>query len=280
MAKGGGRPEGHARLVVAGVVARIRIAFALGPIAVAYFAALAGAGWVWMAIALANLAFQCTRPWKNEFDELRKRLPEPPPGERFRDRAVFRRESMVIGRDTLAYTFVDGWLVGEGLRSEFALRPQDVARLELSGNDAPALQESAAAVLELTDGGEIVLAKPGHAAWSALERWHEGGRPEGAPTFPPAGAHEQELARWAVWGTLGAGIIGVPNLIAAYLHLGGEYGQVRGLSILLAFAWAWSSGRRFFRLGEITMAANRSEALEEQAPPLQGPSEEANVRIR
>ena len=144
-------------------------------------------------------------------DRLAPLLPDPAPEGQFRVSVEYRRDGIVTGRDEMALTTVDGWLHAEGVRSYFALRPEDVRRLKIDSTTQVDLSRRARFVL--SDGGEIWLSRIDDLADVALSRWH---RPResmaGEPTFPPARVHPQELARWTSWMAMG--------LVCMFLSLG------------------------------------------------------------
>lgn len=168
---------------------------------VAFMAALAGIVWPMLPIGAYALVLAL---WgnKREPDRLAGLLPDPAPSEQFRTRVIYKREEMVTGCDEVALTVIDGWLVAEGVRSYFALRPQDVIWLSI-GSISNGL-------LVTTDQGEIRLHALGEAAQGMIKRWHQPRSPiEGQPIFPPARAHPQEEARWRIWMVAGVAMVTV-----------------------------------------------------------------------
>lgn len=172
---------------------------------------VAGGGWGWSIIATANLLFALGRPSKVS-DRLALLLPIPAPPGQFQSSVVYRRNGVATGRDEVALVVVDGWLVGEGVRSHFALRRKDVRDLR-TGSDHTGH-------LVLPDQGEIRLSGIDDSARITLERWWQsnvlGG---GAPTLPPMRVHPQEWARQRAkllfgGGLLFASVICVPLLLS------------------------------------------------------------------
>ena len=150
-----------------------------------------GLGWAWIVGVLAAIPFVAGNLLRLERpNQLASLLPAPPPPGQFKAAVTYRRQGIATGRDEMALTVVDGWLVGEGVRSDFALRAEDVAFVRAGAGGR--------LWLSLGDGTDLVLC--GVHREETLERWWAAKAPvEGEPTFPPARAHPQELARRTAW---------------------------------------------------------------------------------
>ena len=213
-------------------------------------------GTVVLAVAAGTLRLARAR------DDLAPLLPDPAPEEQFRAAVRYHRGPLVTGRDEMALVVVDGWLHAEGARSYFALRPEDAVRL----GTRPDHQ----AWVELSDGSVIHFEGLGAPARAALERWHDPDRwMDGEPVFPPADPSLEECARWGARGVAGTFLIFVPNIVAAYLHWGSRFADLRFAGALIAFGIACWSRSRLGRLAEIAREIARQKALAGQAPPLQ-----------
>lgn len=120
----------------------------------------------------------------------------------FGARIAVRWDGLTTGEDDATVAFVDGWMVVEGARTSFALRPCDVrVRWDLS--------------VELAGGGWVSFVVGEHASAfrGALRDWgHLAESPAGEPVFPPARVHPAIVAR-----EFAAAGVGIPFLLAAIL---------------------------------------------------------------
>ncbi|RYG27004.1 hypothetical protein EON82_01005 [bacterium] len=165
------------------------------PFGVCLLIGLVGGEWGWAILALANLGFAASRKSKGS-PELRAILPEPAPTLRLIAQVAYCHQGTITRQDEMALTVVDGWLVGEGLRSEFALRPCDIDLLrDLAKNGV---------TLRLQDGSEVVLLDGDRGEWHALAQWRGRPSPEGESHFPPSSVHPNTLAK--AWRVLAGGI--------------------------------------------------------------------------
>lgn len=139
-------------------------------------------------------------------------------------------------------------------------------------------------VLTLTDESRIDLGSPGDQERRALEAWHGTEvQPAGEPTFPPAKAHPQEVARWTTNAVAGFVIVKLSDHVSllglkeSWLLLCLKQGTwLLGLVLLIIGA------RRLWQVEKINLRAkdvDRRDPLAGQASPLQGPAEEVEVRV-
>lgn len=208
-----------------------------------------------------GLAFGCFSGTRRRRDALAPLLSEPAPAGQFRARVAYRREDVLLGRDSMSLTFVEGWLYAEGTRSTFALRAVDVREM-------PGRFEVGCA-LRLTDGSVVSLGGLQDRDRRALEAWHRAGEvPEGKPTFPPAKPRLDEVARWLIWSFGGAGLFLLAGFANSFFPRSFPLHQTSflvGLFGAVAFALG---GSRLNRLVAITTRARRQEALADGAPAL------------
>lgn len=242
------------------VVDRRALLYAALPFAVVAVIGAVGGGWGWMALAAANLAFLATRPPRTG-DRLRELLPDPAPPGLFRARVAYRRNGVLIGKDEMGLAVVDGWLVGEGVRSYFALRPRDPYRWEIEYAREAKMGMSDGSSIELWwDGGE----GPGRT----LSSWRESRIPvAGESMFPPARVHPEEMARWQRRCLLAPALFGIaaggPNLLFAGAET--RILLMTGLSVV-----AFGVALRTFRAFEALVAVE-GRALREEREALVGP---------
>ncbi len=235
-----------------GVWERRVLLLALLPFAVCGAIGRVGGGWGWFALAAANFAFLMARPARAS-DRLRALLPDPPPPGQFRAQVAYRRDGVTTGRDEMALTVVDGWLYAEGLRSHFALRPEDVATTPgKMGEDY---------ALALTDGSKVVLNALEDRDRRALEGWRKyEKRPEGEPTFPPARVHPREVARRGAWLWFSIMVFGLVSPAMIYLPKGVAKLGIVVLVFGIGFGiMAWVN-RGFSRLIQIEEKARDASA--------------------
>ncbi|RYG39744.1 hypothetical protein EON79_23825, partial [bacterium] len=223
--------------------------FGLAPCTVSYFVALNGGGWIWLLLSVISLSVVTIWRGKHEVDELRETLPDPALKGQFTSYATYRRDGLITGVDFMAFTVVDGWLVGEGLRSTFALKPTDI--------EGFGVKSQKGCLIRLTDGSVIDTSAPFHAEWTMLGEWHAGQVPEGESILPPMRVHPMAMARWASW-ILFSSLI-VPSALAAKFLSGSWESRIGVLTFALALfaaVMAWS-GRNFLRLVQVDNRARR-----------------------
>lgn len=215
-------------------------------------------------------------------DDLKPLLTDPAIQGQFRALVTYRREEVITGRDEMALTVVDAWLVAEGVRSEFAIRPQDVRSVP------GALGEGYA--LALSDGSKISLRGLPDRGRRVLDAWRQyevctGGE----PTFPPARVHPQERARWKAWTCYGLTIIVVSVALPQALRVEGLIAIFWPLSHWLGGALIFGANRRLTQLNEVHRCKDDAKPVERsdrmaglgQAGPHQEVDhpEEANVHV-
>lgn len=200
---------------------------------------LAGAGWALFLVPLGFLPMIVGALTDGaRGDLLSTMLPDPPLEGQFRATAIYSCGGLSAGKDEVALTVVDGWLIGEGLRSEFALRPSDVVkRTKLN---------AVTSWIDLTDGSTIRLGAIGSAGREVIENWAETtAQVAGEPTYPPARVHPQEFARWRAYLLCGTFLAGV----GAFINQTGWAGFALRQGIwLLGVVLVLISGRRWWRL--------------------------------
>lgn len=200
---------------------------------------------------------------------LRTLLPDPSPVDSFIADVTIRLERLTTGADVAAVSFFDGFLHVEWVRSSIE---EDRLRLRLP------------------EGQWVTFAPAarGREFCGAVREWSRGRG--GASTLPPATVHPQEMARWGAWIGAGivviaAGILGGAVVNVLHPYDPGSTGKgIASLSLATGCAMAYLGAHRRHDLTLVSAAARRAasarlEALEELAPPLQGPSEEANVHV-
>ena len=240
-----------------------------------------GAGFLWVSAScfVGALASKLKRP--NRLSEL---LPDLPPLGEFRARVSYHRDGMTTGTDEMALVVIDGWLIGEGVRSHFALRPEDVPTSWVPSDGARAFAATQGADygakrairLRLSDGGEIRLRGLEAAAFESVRTWMQADSPKGEPTFPPAHPHPQALVPWAFWSYGASAGIFLPLFIASWLHLGGGFSEVRIAFMLMicgASRLLWRQIGRLEKIGRRADWEDDRNALESETrlslwPPL------------
>ena len=121
-------------------------------------------------------------------------LAEPSPGPAFVGRVEVRRGGAFLGEDEVAVTFVDGWMVVEGLRTAFSL----------SGVDVLGTARSDPRQLALTDGTALrfrlvpqILSRSAVPFSAELARWRERPVALGEAVLPPDRPHPGAATRVA-----------------------------------------------------------------------------------
>lgn len=162
-----------------------------------------------------------------------------------------RRKGRRLGWENGWITFVDGWLVYEGMRTSFALKPDSLKR----GGTVAA---NSLLRLHLTDGTTIRLMRLSDfmqtqrpAGWrdgrhmrDAFRAWREGDVPKGEAVFPPAERSSRVLAEaMSASFTLTALLM----TLGFVLVLSQEWRAV-GMMLVLAIASLGWSGHEFHRL--------------------------------
>ena len=209
-----------------------------------------GGAVLFLVVALLVGAVQIAR----SRDSLRPLLPDPPPQGQFRAWVSYRRDGLTTGTDEVALVVVDGWLVAEGVRSHFALRPTDVGFSPRLVGDSYALR--------LTDGSWIAFRGLDERGRRIVKAWREfENDPPGEPTFPPAGPSLPECARAGAWAIAGFALITLPSLVATLLRLGTGFAEIKIGVALLGAAMGCLSGRKINRLLEIQTRSLEREAL-------------------
>ncbi|GEM_PF-6227069 len=159
--------------------------------------------------------------------------PGPPDPLLFSAAYEVRYDDLVTGSDAATVAFVEGWLVVDGRRASFALRPCDVS-VKWDGS------------MVIAGGGWLRF--DGHdrpaAFEGALAFWCREPSPEGEPVFPPARVHPARVARAT---TRAAG--GIPLFIGAVFVAGTSWvGNVASFALTaigVAFVYAgWSTAER------------------------------------
>lgn len=180
-------------------------------------------------------------------DRLQPLLLAPAPEGQFRANAVYGRGRLVTEEDEMALTVVDGWLIGEGLRSHFALRPEDVLRFRTRPNWRTQLM--------LKDQSEIRLLGTLGSAQATLEEWHSlAALPVGESTFPSMFVHSKQFSLWIGWMVMGFLIMAIPNVVKPFSHLPAE---LIDFALALGTGVLFFSGRRFFRLVDLMTEARK-----------------------
>ncbi len=232
-----------------------------------------GFSWAMMPMATTMVLGKWVRR-NSRPDDLAPMLPDPAPEGQFRTKVEYRQKGLATGRDEMALTVVDGWLHAEGVRSHFALRPEDVWKLT-TGSDRRGS-------LVLSDGSEVRLEGLDDPARIVLQRWHRPDRwMESEPTFPPARIHPQELARRKVNAVVLAGAIGLPRFLAGLFPLHSLAGALvkfgSFIIVLIGMIVVW---QRFWRLMQLEAEAHHADthltkALEEGVQSLQEETSES-----
>ena len=184
-------------------------------------------------------------------DSLGPLLPDPAPQGQFRARVLYRRDGLTTGTDEMALVVVDGWLVAEGMRSHFALRPVDVGFSPRIVGDSYALW--------LTDGSWLAFRGLDERGRRIIKAWREFEKdPPGEPTFPPRFVHPQVFAKWTAWLVCGFVVGAIPNGTKPFLDIQ----QLAALPFfLVGGGLMFFSLRRIFRLTNLLIGAG-TEARE------------------
>lgn len=222
-----------------------------------------GSVWASMGSALALLIANTLRlAWRP--DALRPLLAEPAPEGQFRAVVEYRKDGLVTGRDQMAVTAVDGWLVGEGVRSSFAVRSEDVTRLRNQ-------RRWSRSMLWLANGTQMSVAGRGQEAHPALIAWRIGSdRPEGEPVFPPAKSHPQEVGR-----AIGLALAGIVSIATAALLLsvfGEGMKEIGSLCLFAGGLMTWFGSRRIHDLSVISIQAGREPSRDDPPKTFSGPA--------
>lgn len=155
-------------------------------------------------------------------DDLSPLLPDPPPTRLFRSSVAYLNGSLIVGEDEIAFSFVDGWLIGQGVRSDFALRHEDV--------EAVAAPIHGHGFLYLRNGQRVRLQDLHAYAREYLLAWHEAEIPvAGEPTFPPSGVEPRQILKTQAKAVSDIALIGV-GFLATFLAWGivGSLGLIVG----------------------------------------------------
>ncbi|RYG27006.1 hypothetical protein EON82_01015 [bacterium] len=181
-------------------------------------------------IGLLGMVFTSRKigAWRRsiKLDELSPLLPDPPPTRLFRSSVTYLNGSLELGEDEIAFSFVDGWLIGQGVRSEFALRRQDVS--------AVAAPIHGVGCLYLENGQRVRLHELHAYAREAILAWHEASIPvAGEPTFPPIGIEPRQILKTRVRAGADVSLVLVFLWIAMGWELIGALGLVLGSATVL-----------------------------------------------
>jgi hypothetical protein len=151
-----------------------------GPIACAAvawtFGALAGLS-LFATLFVAVLVYRGSASSR----EIAALLPDPSPAEAFVVSVTLFTDGRRMGKDQGALSFLDGWVLFEGLTTSFALRSIDVRAVRPDGADLEATLKGDRQMMLLTPHTE--------ACRTRFLAWFRSGEPaEGEPTLPPLGS--------------------------------------------------------------------------------------------
>ena len=113
-------------------------------------------------------------------------LPDPIPGHTYRAGLTLGHGGTVLGMDSAAVCFLDGWLLVQGERTTFSLKENDVRSLSECRNGVR---------LDLIDDSFVILKPAGVYALTledfddAIRLWRTTPPPQGESVFPPATLH-------------------------------------------------------------------------------------------
>jgi hypothetical protein len=185
-------------------------------------------------------------------DDLSPLLPDPAPTRLFRTSIAYLDGSLVVGEDDIAFSFVDGWLIGQGVRSDFALRREDV--------EAVTAPIHGHGFLYLRNGQRVRLQDLHAYAREYLLEWHEAEIPVvGRPTFPPLGIEPRQILKTQAkaLSDLALLILAFPTTFLAWSIVGGFGVLLGGGAIAIALSRLGHDVADLFRYRSIRRLADR-----------------------